>query len=198
MFVNNNIWTAAGLANGAVGTIVHMHWAEGRLPPALPDAVFVRMENYGGPQYFGETSVVLGGVDVDLTNVVPIPPFEAVDDRPPPTRRSHREAAEPGSRTPARCTRTQLPLSLAFAITIHKSQGQSLGRAVVDIGSTEQTDGQTITALSRVRTIDGLLLEDVDLDRLLRIGNSASFDLRLCAIDHIRALDDRTRSARGL
>ena len=164
VFVNNNIWTSAGLANGAVGVVVRMHWGEGRGPPALPDAVFVRMDNFEGEQYFTQRSVVMGGVEVDLTNVVPIAPIEAVDDRPPATRRSHGEGEPvPGGRAPARCTRTQLPLAVAFAITIHKSQGASLLRAVVDLGSREQTDGQTFTALSRVRTIEGLLLEDVSL-----------------------------------
>lgn len=67
-----------------------------------------------------------------------------------------------------------------------------------DIGSSEQTDGQTFTALSRLQTMEGLLLEDVDLDRLLRIGLSNSFQLRLDAIDHIRQLENWTRERRGL
>lgn len=87
VFVNNNIWTSAGLANGAVGVVVHMHWPEGRQPSALYDAVLVRMENYSGEQYFTEESATIGGVEVDLTNVVPIAPIEAVADQPSRTAR---------------------------------------------------------------------------------------------------------------
>ncbi|CAM9191521.1 unnamed protein product, partial [Pylaiella littoralis] len=185
VFVNNNIWTSAGLANGAAGVVVHMHWAEGRAPPSVPDAVFVRMDNYSGPQYVDPPSVTMDGREVDLTNVVPIAPYEVVDDHPPPARRGDGQGSREPGQGPARCVRTQLPLAVAFAITIHKSQGQSLLRAVVDIGSSEKTDGQTFTALSRLRSVQGLLLEDADLDRFLRIGLTNSFEMRLRAIDRI-------------
>lgn len=99
VFVSNNVWTSAGLANGAVGVVVHMHWPEGRAPPLLPDAVFVRMENYSGPQYFEETSVDIGGQALDLTNVIPIAPLAA--------RRGDAQATRgPGKQPPARCVRT--------------------------------------------------------------------------------------------
>ncbi|CAN0309563.1 unnamed protein product, partial [Laminaria digitata] len=72
------------------------------------------------------------------------------------------------------CIWTQLPLVLAFAVTIHKSQGCSLDRVVVDIGRNERTDGQTFTALSRCRELCGILLETFDVERLVRIGGSNS------------------------
>lgn len=50
VFVNNNAWVSAGLANGAIGEeVVHMQWEEGSAPPQLPEVVWVRIENYGGP-----------------------------------------------------------------------------------------------------------------------------------------------------
>lgn len=52
----------------------------------------------------------------------------------------------------------QYPLKLAWAITIHKSQGMSLDQAIIDFGSGAFAGGQAYVALSRVRTMDGLFL----------------------------------------
>jgi ATP-dependent exoDNAse (exonuclease V) alpha subunit len=53
---------------------------------------------------------------------------------------------------------TQFPLKLAWAVTIHKSQGKSYDRAVIDLGARAFSPGQTYVALSRLTSLDGLYL----------------------------------------
>lgn len=68
----------------------------------------------------------------------------------------------------------QFPVRLAYAITIHKSQGKTFDKITVDIGSGAFAPGQIYVALSRATTLQGIVLNnpininDVIIDERIR------------------------------
>lgn len=71
-------------------------------------------------------------------------------------------------------TYTQYPLKLAWALTIHKSQGKTFDKVIVDLGIGAFAPGQFYVAVSRCTTFDGLFLKqrvrasDIIVDRRIR------------------------------
>lgn len=71
-------------------------------------------------------------------------------------------------------TFTQYPLKLAWAITVHKSQGLTFDRAIVDIGDAF-APGQIYVALSRLRSLDGLILTSHLNSRGMRADQNVAY-----------------------
>ena len=146
-----NLWTDVGLCNGATGTVIDFIYADNHQPPDLPQAVIVKFDNYKGPSISKSTS-----------SCVPICPITV-------TSQSLDGMHE----------RQQLPLKLAWVITIHKSQGLTLPKAWIDIGQTEKTAGISYVAISRVKTLSSCIIEPMTFERLKDLRKSANLKYRL-------------------
>ena len=71
------------------------------------------------------------------------------------------------------CSRLQLPLKLAWVLTIHKSQGLTLDKVVIDVGKKEFSCGLSFVACSRVRKLKDIsFVPPFPFQRLTSIARS--------------------------
>ena len=138
VMLRRNIKCGDGLVNGARGIIVGFKWP-GNMESqpssgALPEYVFIKFHDPRVGQ--------LSKVPIESVQQVPIEPMSV---------RFY-------GRQDTVLQRTQLPIILCWAATLHKVQGLSLDAAVLDLGDKVFEPGMAYVALSRVRTLDGVAL----------------------------------------
>lgn len=157
--LTSTLWVEHGLVNGAVGTIKHIIFEPGQKPPSLPSTIIVKFDNYRGPCINNQPGLLLIIYRSNKANIYFTIRCVAV-----PVKTATLETQS------GRLERTQFPISLAFALTIHKSQGLTLPSATVDIGKDrEMAPGLTFVGISRVRRIQDLQLMPFDFLRLKKI-----------------------------
>ncbi|KAL9954795.1 hypothetical protein ACROYT_G042374 [Oculina patagonica] len=146
-----NLWTEVGLCNGITGIVLDFIYADNQQPPDLPQAVIVKFDNYTGPS-----------ISDSISSCVPICPItvnsQSID---------------------GLHERQQLLLTLAWAITLHKSQGLTLPKAWMEIGQTEISAGISYVTISRVRTLSSCIIEPMTFERLKSLKKSANLKFRL-------------------
>ena len=136
VMINRNLWTSQGLANGTRGTVQSILFtSSGRPGVDIPAVVMVAVPSYQGP------------AEHKTEDDIPIIPISAV-------------IVTWEDKTGVRCSRQQIPLQLAYAMTVHKSQGMTLDKVRVDLGESEFSPGLTFVAISRVRRLTGLAFEN--------------------------------------
>ncbi|KJZ70277.1 hypothetical protein HIM_10321 [Hirsutella minnesotensis 3608] len=134
VMLTTNLWQPAGLVNGAQGTVYDVAWNAGATPREDPPAVImVDFDNYDGPSFLTTN---------EGRKVVPILPVT-------------RDFLV-GKET---CARTQFPLIVSFAITVHKCQSLTKDQIVTDLATRDFQAGISYVAVSRVTSLQGLLLE---------------------------------------
>lgn len=85
-------------------------------------------------------------------------------------------------------SRTQLPLTPAFGVTIHKSQGLTLEKVVVELGPKDFANGLAFVTISRVNTLAGLAFRSpFSIERLKRTDTPALIRLRVDT-EHMNSL----------
>lgn len=139
--------------------------------------MFIKNDSSGKKQFYnGRTAKVdsISGDTIRLTFLDDGTPFEATQEIWENTKYALSETDQKVTQTNAGSF-TQFPLRLAWAITIHKSQGLTFDKAVIDVGGAF-AHGQAYVALSRCRTLDGLVLkEKVDTKNIITDPLVAAF-----------------------
>ena len=165
VMLTKNIDVPAGLSNGSIGEVVGiLFFSEenatddnATLRKEIP-TVLVQFRDYKGPSVEG------------WERVYPISAYTAT-----------------WSKGGESLSRRMLPLQPAYGCTIHKSQGQTLNKIMINLGPREFSGGLTYTALTRVRSLKDLAFRPMpDLTRLNAYAKHINFD-------HVKA--DKARKA---
>ena len=150
--LTKNLYQQVGLVNGIRGQVVELVFADDAPPPSVHPYVVVKFRGYSGGEWSSQER---------YQGCVPISPVDTT-------------WQDGGTQV-----RTQLPLRLCWAITMHKSHKQTLEKAVIDLAPKEACTGLIFFCLSRAKRLAGLMVEPMCFDRVGKLGNSDTMKARL-------------------
>ena len=163
-----NAWQSAFLNNGSLGKVYDIIYTPGSSPPELPLCVLVQFDRYIGPSFLKEQNV---------PRIVPIVPLTRTWESPETIGTSQYRTL----------SRTQIPLCLAYAMTIYKAQGQEFEQLMVHPGLREWQAGALFVALSHAKRLSGLCVEKCTVERLLKIAEGKQIIFRM--LEEVRLRD---------
>ena len=178
VMLRRNLWLSKGLVNGSLGRVVAIVYDPDEENPGhggLPLGVICTFHSYTGPPY-------LPGTEKSVFVPVVTATFDENNDT---------------------YTRTQIPLIPGWAITIHKSQGMTIGegshistRVVIDIGKKEIGSGMSYVAFSRAKKRENYAVRFpiFELGRITRIKTHEQFKARVAEDRRLEQLASATRA----
>jgi len=168
--LSNNLWIEAGLTNGAVGKIYAIIYENGKSPPALPVGVIAVFDEYKGPWYLP-----------DVPRSVPIVPVRRV-------WFSNR----------VQCTRIMLPIILGYALSIHKLQGSTCEKVILNPGKKEFATGLMLVGVTRTKKFENLAFAPFpNFSRFQQVNKSKALQKRLEEEERMLQLEAATLRTHG-
>ena len=156
--LTKNLYQQVGLVNGIRGQVVELVFADDAPPMNLLLYAVVKFRGYSGGEWSSQAR---------YRGCVPTSPVDTIFWQDGGTQ-----------------VRTQLPLRLCWAITMHRSKGQTLEKAVIDLGPKEACLGLTFVCLSRAKRLADLMVEPMSFGTKGKLENSDTMKARLRQTSH--------------